>query len=99
VSASSVIRRPVTGVNWIAIGDAALAFDPLSGQGIFKSIETATRSSAAIARYFDGESGALVEYESRVNEIYQSYLSLRSKFYSSVRRWPESRFWQRRAAV
>jgi flavin-dependent dehydrogenase len=99
VSAASVIRSPVTGAGWVAIGDAALAFDPLSGQGVFKSIETATRSSAVIARYFDGESGALAEYESWVNESYQSYLSLRSKFYSSVLRWPESRFWQRRAAV
>jgi flavin-dependent dehydrogenase len=83
----------------MAIGDAALAFDPLSGQGVFKSIETATRSSSVIARYFDGSSGALAEYESWVNETYQSYLSLRGKFYGSVLRFPESRFWQRRAAV
>ena len=99
VSAASVIRRPVTGPGWMAIGDAALAFDPLSGQGILKSIETGVRSSSAIARHFDGDSGALAEYESWVNETYQSYLSLRTQFYRSVQRWPESRFWQRRAAV
>jgi flavin-dependent dehydrogenase len=99
VSAASVIRRPVTGANWMAIGDAALAFDPLSGQGVLKSIETGTRSSSAIARYFDGDSSALAEYQSWVNETYQSYLSLRSQFYRSVLRWPGSRFWQRRAAV
>jgi len=34
VSAASVLRQPVTGPNWIAVGDAALAFDPLSGLGI-----------------------------------------------------------------
>jgi len=99
VSAASVIRSPVTGANWMSIGDAALAFDPLSGQGVLKSIETGTRSSSAIARYFDGDSSALAEYESWVNETYQSYLSLRSQFYGSVRRWPGSRFWQRRAAA
>jgi flavin-dependent dehydrogenase len=99
VSAASVIRRPVTGPNWMAIGDAALALDPLSGQGVYNSIETGTRSSSAIARYFDGDSSALAEYESWVNETYQSYLSMRGQLYGSVLRWPRSRFWKRRAAV
>lgn len=99
VSAASVVRHPVTGPNWMAIGDAALAFDPLSGQGVFKSIETGTRSSSTIARHFDGDSGAMAEYEGWVNETYQSYLGVRSQFYRGVRRWPGSRFWKRRAAI
>lgn len=96
VSAASVVRRPVTGSDWVAIGDAALAYDPLSGQGVLKSIETGTRSSAAIARHLTGDSAALPEYETWIHDAYQSYLSQRSHFYSSVRRWPNSRFWQRR---
>jgi flavin-dependent dehydrogenase len=98
VSAASVVRRPVTGLDWMAIGDAALAFDPLSGQGVFKSIDTATRCCSAIAKYFDGESCALAEYETWVKETYQSYLAMRAQFYGSVARWPESRFWKRRAS-
>lgn len=98
VSAASAIRRPVTGANWTAIGDAALAFDPLSGQGISKSIETGTRSSSAIVRWFDDDPTALPEYESWVNQAYESYLSLRRQFYGSVVRWAGSPFWQRRAA-
>jgi flavin-dependent dehydrogenase len=96
VSAASVVRRPVTGIDWTAIGDAALAFDPLSGQGVFKSIETGTRCASAIARYFDGESNALAEYETWVDETYRSYLSLRAQYYTSVVRWTGSRFWKRR---
>lgn len=99
VSAASVVRRPVAGLDWMAIGDAALAFDPLSGQGVVKSIETGTRAASAIARYFEGNSNALAEYEGWVNETYQSYLSARSQFYRSVLRWPRSRFWRRRAVV
>lgn len=98
VSAASVVRRPVAGLDWIAIGDAALAFDPLSGQGVFKSIETGTRCGSVIARYFDGDLSALAEYETWVNESYQSYLLTRAQFYSSVVRWPESPFWRRRAS-
>jgi flavin-dependent dehydrogenase len=99
VSAASVVRCPVAGPNWIAIGDAALAFDPLSGQGVCKSIESGTRSSSAIAGYFGGDFTGLAEYESWVQETYRSYLSLRGQFYSSVRRWPGSRFWHRRSAL
>ena len=97
VSAASVIHQPVTGPDWVAIGDAALAFDPLSGQGVFKSIDTGIRCCSAIARYFDGDSSALAEYGSWVKETYQSYLATRARFYGSVTRWPGSRFWKRRA--
>ena len=63
VSAGSVLRQPVTGPNWIAAGDAALAFDPLSGLGIYKTIESALRSSAAIVCCFKGDRSGMVEYE------------------------------------
>ena len=98
VSAASVVRRPVAGLDWMAIGDAAFAFDPLSGQGVFKSIDTGVRCGSIIARYFDGDLSAMAEYETWVNEAYLSYLSTRAQFYSSVARWPESRFWKRRAS-
>ncbi len=98
VSAASLIRRPVSGPGWLAIGDAALAFDPLSGQGVLKSIDTASQGASAIARYLDGEAAALAEYETWVKETYHAYLATRSQFYRSVERWPAARFWQRRGA-
>ena len=98
VSAASVVRRPAADLDWMAIGDAAFALDPLSGQGVFKSIDTGIRCGSVIARYFDGDPSALTEYETWVNEAYQSYLATRAQFYSSVVRWPESPFWKRRAA-
>jgi flavin-dependent dehydrogenase len=99
VSAASVIRKPVAGPGWIAIGDAALAFDPLSGQGVFKSIESGMRAAAAIARALTGEAAAFGEYETWVQETYRDYLRLRAQFYEAVRRWPGSPFWDRRAAT
>ena len=96
VSAASVVRCPVAGPGWMATGDAALAFDPLSGQGVLKAIETSARCGSVIARYFDGDLNALEEYETWVNETYRYYLSTRAEFYTRVTRWPASRFWQRR---
>jgi len=98
VSAASVVRQPVTGLGWMAIGDAALAFDPLSGQGVLKSIESGVRCSSAMAKYFDGDSTEITGYEAWVKETYESYLSTRAQFYSSVTRWPDSPFWKRRAS-
>ncbi len=96
VSAGSLVRRPVVGANWIATGDAALAFDPLSGQGVLKSIETGTRCAAAIAGYLAGDPGALQAYDSWVQETYDAYLSVRRHFYGAVPHWPNSQFWKRR---
>jgi flavin-dependent dehydrogenase len=97
VSAASVVHFPVAGANWLAIGDAALAFDPLSGQGIFKAMETGIRCSSITARYLDGDPNAFAEYEAWVATGYEAYLSERTRFYRSVTRWPESRFWKRRS--
>lgn len=99
VSAASEVRQPVTGPNWIAVGDAALAFDPLSGLGVYKTIETGLRSSAAIARSFKGDPSGMVEYENWTAEGFRSYLSIRCQFYRSVARWPRSRFWLRRMDI
>jgi len=96
VSAGSLVRRPVVGANWIATGDAALAFDPLSGQGVLKSIETGTRCAAAIAGYFAGDPCALESYDSWVQETYNAYLPVRRHFYGAVPHWPNSQFWKRR---
>jgi flavin-dependent dehydrogenase len=97
VSAASMLRQPLTGPNWIAAGDAALAVDPLSGLGIYKSIESGRRSSAAIARCLEGDRSGMVEYENWTAEGFRSYLATRHQFYASVERWPASRFWRRRA--
>jgi flavin-dependent dehydrogenase len=99
LSAASVIRQPVTGPNWMAAGDAALAFDPLSGQGIYKAVEGGLRSSAAIARSFEGDRSGIIDYENWTAEGFRAYLDIRRHFYCAVERWPRSPFWQRRMMI
>ena len=99
VSAASLLRRPVSGPAWMLVGDAAFAVDPLSGQGIYKTIEAGLRSAAAVARSFEGDAAGMAEYERWTVESFRSYLEVRQQFYRSVERWPGSRFWQRRMAV
>lgn len=96
VSAATVSHQPIAGPNWIAVGDAAFAVDPLSGQGIYKSIESGLRSAAALARAFAGDTSGMLEYQSWSDESFRSYLAVRHQFYRAVERWPGSLFWQRR---
>jgi flavin-dependent dehydrogenase len=96
IPAASVLRQPVSGPNWIAAGDAALAFDPLSGLGVHKAIESGLRSSAAIARHLENDRTGMTEYENWAVESFRSYLAVRRQFYCAVERWPGSRFWERR---
>ncbi|OWK25017.1 hypothetical protein AJ87_14720 [Rhizobium yanglingense] len=61
--ANSSIRARINGSNWVAIGDAAATYDPLSGQGI----ATALAKGAAIARLIVngdtvGQSGSVCRY-------------------------------------
>jgi len=98
-SAASLLRQPVGGPNWIAVGDAAFAFDPLSGLGVYKTIETGLRSAEAIASALEGDPSGMVEYENWTAAGFRSYRAIRSQFYRSVDRWPSSPFWLRRMAI
>ena len=54
MSAATLFRKATRGDGWVAAGDAACAFDPLSGQGIFKALDGGMRAAEAVA-LFAGE--------------------------------------------
>jgi flavin-dependent dehydrogenase len=82
--------------NLLAIGDAAMAFDPLSSQGVFKAVESGLRAARAIHDNFSDRSRALAEYERAVHEDFNQYLHTREFYYSQEERWSKSIFWRRR---
>jgi 2-polyprenyl-6-methoxyphenol hydroxylase-like FAD-dependent oxidoreductase len=86
----------VTNGNWLAIGDAAMAFDPLSGQGVYKALESALRSAQSIQGYWTGDKSALRAYAAAVEKDFDSYLLMRENVYAREQRWSESVFWRRR---
>lgn len=87
---------PLTGEGWLAVGDAAATFDPLSSQGIFKALRSGVLASYAILDYFKGNRAGLARYATLLAQEYASYLKTRSEYYGRERRWPQSPFWQRR---
>lgn len=85
-----------TGDRWLAVGDAATTFDPLSSQGILKSLRSGVLASYAVADYFKGSPAGPEKYEALTSREFEDYLSVRADFYGRERRWEGSPFWRRR---
>lgn len=98
-AASSRRLEPAAGKGWLAVGDAASRFDPLSSQGIFKALRSGIFASYAIGDLLlrQDESG-MERYRRFVLDEFKSYLEVRTKYYCEEQRWPESEFWLRRHA-
>jgi flavin-dependent dehydrogenase len=96
VGAQSYRMSPVVGRNWLAVGDAALAMDPLSGQGIYHALRMGLRAAQAIGEQLAGKPAALVQYATHMDESFNQYLRTRAAYYKEEQRWPQAAFWQRR---
>ena len=94
VAADSSRLDCVIGENWLAVGDAAFAYDPLSSLGICHAIESGLAAARAIANYLHGHRAALPEYKRWVDACFDEYLMMRRLYYSREQRWPDAPFWQ-----
>jgi flavin-dependent dehydrogenase len=88
--------EPATGDGWLAVGDAALAFDPLSSQGIMTALYTGMVGAQALDALLDGDGAALESYGERLTAIAASYQRNLLQAYAGESRWPEHPFWARR---
>ncbi|HEX3127744.1 MAG TPA: tryptophan 7-halogenase [Thermoanaerobaculia bacterium] len=87
------------GEGWLAVGDAASVFDPLSSSGITKALRSGIFASYAIGDLLvKGDGRSLERYRRYSQDEFESYTRVRARYYSEERRWPESDFWRRRAS-
>ncbi len=86
------------GLGWLAAGDAALSFDPLSSQGIFAALYTGMRAGQAVVGALSGNTIGLEAYNARLDSIRAAYLSQHRRQYQMERRWPKHEFWLERGA-
>jgi flavin-dependent dehydrogenase len=84
------------GDGWLAVGDAALAFDPLSSQGIFNSLFTGMVAGQAFDAWLERDPTELGAYATRLAAIDAGYQRGMREFYALERRWPQRPFWRRR---
>jgi flavin-dependent dehydrogenase len=89
---------PTVGADWLAVGDAALAFDPLSSQGMLNALVTGLQGAMAVDACLRGDDAALAAYERRLLGVWSAYELNRARAYALERRWPDTEFWARRVA-
>jgi 2-polyprenyl-6-methoxyphenol hydroxylase-like FAD-dependent oxidoreductase len=95
--AASHRHDPPVGPGWVAVGDAASAFDPLSSQGIAKAVRGGIFASYAVADWLvRGDERGLQRYRRFVEDEFDAYTKTWAKYYASERRWPDRPFWSRR---
>ncbi len=97
-SARSQRLRAPCGENWLAVGDAASTFDPLSSAGIIKALYSGKLGAFAVLDLLGGNRGGFERYGRYLEREYAAYLATRAQFYGEVDRWPGSAFWARRNA-
>jgi flavin-dependent dehydrogenase len=85
------------GRSWICVGDALMAFDPLSSSGISGALHDALAAVPAILGQLDGRIDPARDYALRADCTFRRYLAERRQRYAAERRWPEHAFWARRA--
>jgi flavin-dependent dehydrogenase len=88
--------RPAVATGRLAVGDAALACDPLSAQGTLKALLYAERAAHAILAERAGETQALPAYAAALAQEFRHYAALWRQYYQAEQRWLDKPFWQRR---
>jgi flavin-dependent dehydrogenase len=94
VSAASHCLTPSAGPDWVAIGDAALAVDPLSSAGVPFALRTAALGADVLL----GRRHA-ADYADLVDEVAAQYRHTRWEIYGWERRFATRPFWQVRLSA
>ena len=94
VSACSRRLGELAGPGWVAAGDAAASFDPLSSMGIGYALWSGSQAARLAEDTLLGPSRFADDYRDAMQHQYQQYLALRSRYYRLEQRWPDRAFWR-----
>jgi flavin-dependent dehydrogenase len=96
-AARSRVLAPAAGDAWLAVGDAACAFDPLSSQGMLKALRSGIFAAYAAGDLLaKGDATGMARYRRLVADEFAGYLRTRARYYAEETRWPDNEFWRRR---
>lgn len=96
---SQRLRRRERYAPWLAVGDAALAVDPISGSGVVRALRSARAGAEAALALLETRAPEIIEtYEAERDAECATYLEERARYYGMEQRWPDATFWRRRGA-
>lgn len=96
VAAGSSRLEQFWGKGWLAVGDAAMSYDPLSAHGITLALVGGRDAADAITNELHGDANALTSYGDQLDWAYSYYALIRDRYYRSEGRWLNAPYWHRR---
>jgi flavin-dependent dehydrogenase len=93
-AAHSAHLTPCTGEGWLATGDAALSFDPLSSQGLFNALYTGLAAAETTENYLSNAAYTLSDYAQAIADIRRAYAEQLALWYGTETRWRDRPFWR-----
>ncbi|WP_417450943.1 tryptophan 7-halogenase [Kordiimonas sp.] len=99
-AAPSSLLSAVYGESWLAVGDAASSYDPISSAGITKALMHGHDAGTAIAhKLIFGHTEKLQAYGRRVFHDFEQFARVRAQLYGSESRFAGKPFWRRRLGL
>ncbi|WP_102795223.1 lysine-epsilon-oxidase maturase LodB [Bowmanella denitrificans] len=96
-SAASKCCLPAWLSGYLPVGDAALAFDPITSMGLGFAMTSGAEAARIVASLLGGLGvDVSPDYWQQLNQHFQSYLKNRQQFYTLEQRWSSAPFWHRR---
>jgi flavin-dependent dehydrogenase len=93
VTAASHHLQPCLGPGWLAVGDAALAVDPLSSGGVTFALRSAITAARAVL------GGNHEDHTTMIDAAAAEYHHLRTEIYGWETRFTSAPFWQSRTST
>lgn len=98
-TSTPVLCLQTSGRNWLRVGDAAMAVDPLSGNGIFQALSSSMQAPAVINTLLAKPQYAQLArdfHQQRVTELFLRFARIGRDFYAMESQWEEQPFWSSR---
>ena len=86
----------VQGSGWLAVGDAAMSYDPLTSHGLTTALLSGRDAANSLVALISGIPHAVKRYDAGLERIFAAVELQRRCIYNAERRWPESSYWNRR---
>ncbi|MFK7750583.1 MAG: NAD(P)/FAD-dependent oxidoreductase [Kordia sp.] len=87
------------GENWLAVGDAAYSYDPISSYGITSALASGFYGGHAVADFLHGKPEALPTYRYVVENAFRAYMEKLVIHYQLEKRWEQSDYWTYRLSA
>jgi flavin-dependent dehydrogenase len=81
-----------------AVGDAAIAFDPIASQGLFHALASSEGVANAVDRHFAGQAQPQAAYFAELDAVYSRYRAHLHATYAGPQRFSSLPFWASRLA-